>query len=116
MQVSDRRFARRFVLGMPMRIRPWKSTAPEEIVRAHNVSERGIYFETSSPPAVGSTLNIRLEMPEEVTGLPATEWSCVGTVVHARPVATDPNYVGVGVRFDFYEAIASGSSQNKASR
>lgn len=116
MRVSDRRFARRFVVGMPMRVRPWKSAAAEEIVRAHNVSERGIYFETSSPPPVGATLNIRLEMPAEVTGMPPAEWKCVGTVVRAQPVATNPNSIGVGVRFDFYEAIASASSQNKASQ
>ena len=116
MQVSDRRFARRFIVGMPMRVRRWKSTAPEETVRVDNISERGVYFETCRPPPVGSALRMSLEMPEEVTGMPSAEWSCVGTVVRAQPVATNPNSIGVGVRFDFYEASATNFSQHKASQ
>jgi hypothetical protein len=114
MQVSDRRFARRFNAELPMRVRPWKSDAPEETVLAQNISERGLYFETSSPPAIGTTLNLRLEMPEIVTGVPPAEWSCVGTVVHAQPLPRKPESMGVGVRFDFYEASSGASSQRKA--
>lgn len=116
MQVSDRRFARRFVVGMPMRVRRWKSAAPEETVRVDNVSERGVYFETCRPPPVGSALRMSLEMPEEVTAMPSAEWSCVGTVVRAQSIATNPDSVGVGVRFDFFEAIVSASSQEKFPR
>ena len=116
MRVSDRRFARRFAIGMPMRVHLWKSTGPGKTVRVNNVSERGVYFETDSPLEVGSSLRMSLEMPEEVTGLPPAEWSCVGTVVHAQPVAANPNSAGVGVRFDFFESSACAASREKSSQ
>lgn len=114
MRVSDRRFARRFNVGLPMSVQQWKSAAPEQTVCAHNVSERGVYFETASPPPIGATLKLRLEMPEEVTGVPPAQWQCVGTVVHAEPIAARPNSVGVGVRLDFDEACSTSASTENA--
>lgn len=110
MRASDRRFARRYSVGLPMRFKPWNSGAPEETVCVSNVSERGLFFETVCPPPVGSALKMWLEMPPEVTGVAPVEWSCLGTVVHTRPVNSDPNRIGVGVRLEFYEALSAAAS------
>ena len=71
MQVSDRRFARRFSIAKRVHFSLWNSHAPEQVVESVNISERGTYFETDLPPDVGATLRLQIEMPEEVTGVPA---------------------------------------------
>jgi len=103
MKLSDRRLAQRFCLNIPLYIRAWKSRAPEQKVEAVNVSECGAYFETDTPPCEGTMMQIRLEMPKEVTGLPTVEWRCTGKVVRIQPASSPGALLGVSVRFDYYE-------------
>ena len=105
MQVSDRRFARRFSIAKRVHFSLWNSHAPEQVVESVNISERGTYFETHLPPDVGATLQLQIEMPEEVTGVPAAEWRCLAKVVHTSPLNERTHTVGVGVRLDFYEVV-----------
>jgi hypothetical protein len=105
MKPSDRRLAQRFRLTIPMFIRDWKSMAPEKKVESTNVSEGGIYYETETPPQEGAMVQIRLEMPKEVTGDAAAEWRCTGKVVGVRPTCPPGVSLGVGVRFDYYEIL-----------
>jgi hypothetical protein len=103
MKRSDRRLAHRFNLSIPLHIRDWKSTAPEKTVESNNVSESGVYFETDAPPHEGTEIQLRLEMPEEVTGEAASDWLCAGKVVRIQRSSSPGALVGVGVRFDYYE-------------
>jgi hypothetical protein len=104
MKLSDRRLARRFPLTIPVYVRDWKSQALEEKVASVNVSECGVCFETDKPPREGTMLQIRLEMPKEVTGQPAVEWRCAGKVVRIQPPDSSLSpFLGVSVRFDYYE-------------
>jgi hypothetical protein len=103
MKLSDRRLARRFTLTLPMYIRTWKSQVPEERVESVNVSECGVYFETHTPPREGAMLEVRLEMPTEITGRPPDEWRCAGKVMRIRPPSSPGASRGVSVRFDYYE-------------
>jgi hypothetical protein len=103
MKLSDRRLAQRFCLNIPLYIRAWKSEAPEQKVESVNVSECGAYFETDTPPCEGAMMQIRLEMPKEVTGLPTVEWRCTGKVVRIQPASSPGSLLGVSVRFDYYE-------------
>jgi len=103
MKPSDRRLAQRFRLIIPMFVRDWKSMAPEKKVESTNVSEGGIYYETETPPREGAMVQIRLEMPKEVTGNATAEWRCTGKVVSVRPTCPPGVSLGVGVRFDYYE-------------
>ena len=105
MKMSDRRLAHRFDLAVPLRFRAWNSVGPEESVVSRNVSERGLYFETDSPVPTGMALQVRFEMPEEVTGSPTTEWKCTGQVVRVEPARTSTRKIGVGVRIDYYEVL-----------
>jgi hypothetical protein len=70
-----------------------------------NVSECGVYFETDTPPREGAMLQIRLEMPKEITGAMTAEWRCTGKVVGVRPTCPPSSSLGVGVRFDYYEIL-----------
>jgi len=103
MKYSDRRLAKRFSLTIPMYIRPWKSAALEEKVESVNVSAFGVYFETDIPPSAGATMQIRLEMPLEITGDPTVEWQCLGKVTRIQPGISSHGLRGVGVRFEYYE-------------
>jgi hypothetical protein len=105
MKPSDRRLAQRFRLTIPLFVREWKTITPEKAVESVNVSECGVYFETDTPPREGAILQIRLEMPKEITGDATAEWRCTGKVVGVRPTCPPSVSLGVGVRFDYYEIL-----------
>lgn len=99
---DDRRNARRFAVSVPLRIRFGNEAAPEELLASINLSERGVYFETSSPVQKGLSVHLSFEMPIEVTGVPDAQWNCVGEVVRVED-AKSPGKVGVGVRIDHWK-------------
>jgi hypothetical protein len=103
MRPSDRRLAYRFPLKVPLRVRVWKSSAPEENLESMNLSERGVYFATDTPLREGVTVQIRFEMPEKITGRPAAEWYCTGRVVRVERISPLRPTLCVAVRFDYYE-------------
>jgi PilZ domain len=99
---NDRRQAPRFAVSVPLRVRIGNDTAPEELIASINLSERGVYFETSSPVQKGLAVRLSFEMPEEVSGVPATQWNCAGEVVRVESSKT-PGKVGVGIRIDHWK-------------
>jgi hypothetical protein len=103
MKLSDRRMAQRFSLIIPLYVRVWKSQAPEQKVESVNVSECGAYYETDTPPPEGAMMQIRLDMPKEITGDPTVEWRCTGKVTRVQPASLPGALQGVSVRFDYYE-------------
>jgi hypothetical protein len=105
MKPSDRRLARRCNLSTPLYIRAWKSQLPEFRFESCNVSESGAYFQTDVPIRENATLEIRLEMPEEITGRPAAEWGCKGRVTRIQPANLSGTLLGVRIRFDYYEVL-----------
>ena len=99
----NRRLSRRLCLKTPLRVRIWKSAAPEEWAESLNLSQNGVYFATNSAIREGETLEILLDMPEEITAEPLAEWRCTGHVVRVERVDLTPGKLGVGVQFDCYE-------------
>ncbi len=110
MKLSDRRMARRFSITVPLFIRSWKSQAPEQRVDSGNVSECGVYFETDTPPPEGTMMQIRLDMPKEITGDTTVEWCCTGKVMRVQLGRSPGTLHGVGVRFDYYEVLGNTSA------
>jgi PilZ domain len=106
-RASERRVSRRLKLKTALRVRIWKSGSTERSVESENLSERGTFFATDAPLAIGSAVEILVRMPEEITGKPATEWRCTGHVVRLEPVETPQGKFGVGVQFDCYEILRS---------
>jgi len=104
---SDRRNSRRHILKTALRLRVWKSYSNEELAESENLSEKGTFFSTNVPLALGSAIEILLSMPCEITGNPTTEWRCTGHVVHLEPVDSPHGKLGVGVQFDCYEVMCS---------
>jgi Tfp pilus assembly protein PilZ len=99
----DRRLSRRLNFKTPLRVRVWKSTAPEQRAESLNLSRHGVFFATDLPIQEGEALEILLKMPEEITAEPTTEWRCTGHVVRVGPVDSSRGKLGVGVQFDCYE-------------
>lgn len=101
--VADRRVTRRHSFKAPLRVRIWKSAIPERRAESENLSEKGIFFATDSLLRVGTTVEILLKMPEEITGEATTEWLCTGHVVRVEPINSLHGQLGVGVQFDSYQ-------------
>ena len=101
--LSERRRSVRHEVKTALRIRIWKSKAPEERGQSENLSEKGILFATDSEIVVGTVLEILLKMPETITGEQTTEWLCSGHVVRVEPMDSPRGRLGVGVQFDCYE-------------
>jgi Tfp pilus assembly protein PilZ len=90
-------------LKTPLRVRIWKSPAPEQNEESVNLSQNGVFFATDTPIREGETVEILLNMPEEITDEPSTEWRCTGHVVRVERVDSKRGNMGVGVQFDCYE-------------
>jgi len=84
-------------LRAPLRIRIRKSDVAERCAESENLSQRGVYFATDLPLNKGASLDLLLEMPEEINGVPPAHWLCTGHVVRVVPPASWGEKQGVGV-------------------
>jgi hypothetical protein len=99
----DRRTARRHNLRTPLRIRVRRSELGEHKAESENLSQRGVFFTTDLPLTKGAALDLLLDMPEEVTGVPSAQWLCTGHVVRVTLTEHLEGKRGIGVQFDYYE-------------
>jgi hypothetical protein len=100
---QDRRLSRRHDFKTDLRLRVRKSNAGELRVESKNLSQRGVFFATELDLNKGAALDLMLEMPEQITGVPTAQWLCTGHVVRVVPMDSPAGQRGVGVQFDFYE-------------
>jgi hypothetical protein len=100
---SDRRLSQRHNLRAPLRVRVRRSEAGEQKAESENLSQRGVLFATDLALSKGATLDLLVEMPEEITGVPPAQWLCTGHVVRVVPPESSKGLTRVGVQFDFYE-------------
>jgi hypothetical protein len=105
--VLDRRLSLRHCLKTALRVRVRRSQDPEERAESENLSQRGVFFATDMQLTEGAPLDLLLEMPEEVTGVPSAHWLCVGHVVRVVEMESPRGKHGVGVQFDYYEVSRS---------
>jgi hypothetical protein len=56
--VQDRRVTQRHAVKAPLRVRVWKSTIPEHLGEAENISEQGIFFATDLDLPIGTVVEI----------------------------------------------------------
>jgi hypothetical protein len=103
--VSNRRFAPRHNLAIGMRFQVLHSNVPEQRVESLNISTQGVYFATQLAIKEGAVVQLRMKMPQEITGKPSSEWRCTGHVVRVRPICPLRGPIGVGVLFDCYEIL-----------
>ena len=99
----DRRLSRRHTLKTGLRLRMRRLEAKETKAESENLSQRGVFFATDLPLSKGTALDLLVEMPEQVTGVPPAQWLCTGHVVRVVAIDSPQGSRGVGVQFDFYE-------------
>ena len=112
---SDRRRARRHRVRAPLRVRIWRSSLPEQKGESLNLSRQGIYFATDAPFAEGEAVELLLNMPEQVSGEPDTEWRYTGHVLRVDRLDSPCGLFGVGVQFDCYEVSRRDQKQSLSS-
>jgi hypothetical protein len=93
-----RRLSRRHALRTGLRVRVRRANAAEMRAESENVSQRGVFFATDLALSKGASLDLLVEMPEEVTGVPAAQWLCAGHVVRVVPMDSPRGANGVGVK------------------
>ena len=105
---QERRLAHRVTLRIPLRFRPLPNpTTMEQKAESVNISEKGVYFATDFPLKVGTSLELFLNMPQEITGKSPTAVRCTARVVHVQPKIFAGNKSGVGVHIEQYEAVST---------
>jgi hypothetical protein len=98
----DRHLSLRHNVRTALRLRMRKFDAAEQRAQSENLSQRGVFFTTELAINKGTSLDLLVEMPEEVTGVPPAQWLCTGHVVRVVPTETHGK-CGIGVQFDYYE-------------
>lgn len=111
MRTIERRRTERHSLGIRLSVSALNSTAPEQTTESLNVSAGGMYFVTNLPLRRGAGVQLHFKMPEQITHMPASDWVCMGHVVHTKPVSAPNGRLGVGVQFDCYEVVPTAESQ-----
>jgi serine phosphatase RsbU (regulator of sigma subunit) len=107
MSVSERRTARRFVMNVPLHLQPVETPSPvARAVNVMNISTRGVYFATDLPLRQGELVQVRLQIPHEISGNVANERCFTGRVAHVHANGFANGMSGVGVQFLYYEEIA----------
>jgi len=109
--VVERRSSCRHSLRIPLRLRFWGSSLPSRDAKSVDISEQGALVETDLPVRVGALLDLRIELPEEITGQPTTEWRCKSRVVHMTLASSINCPVKVGVHFDWLD-VSPGKSKH----
>jgi PilZ domain-containing protein len=99
----ERRSNPRHFLRVPIRIHLWKSQIPEQESVSQNLSLGGALFPAELAVQIGTVLELRLEMPEEISGENAAEWHCSGHVVRIDKPDSSRGRKGIAVQFDCYE-------------
>ena len=110
--VVERRSSCRHSLRIPLRLGFWGSSLPSRDAKSVDISEQGALVETDLPVRVGALLDLRIELPEEITGQPTTEWRCKSRVVHMTLASSINCPVKVGVHFDWLDVSPAKSKHS----
>src|SRR5262249_40744239 len=97
---TGQRQTRRLIMRVPMHIQAVGSPSPaEELVESMNISLRGAYFPTSLELEVGSYVEVRFKVPEEIVSGQNHEWTFTARVTHRQQLGRIGKKYGVGVYF-----------------
>jgi PilZ domain-containing protein len=97
--VRDRRSAYRCSLRTSTRVRARRAINSEQKTESEDISKRGIFFATDLSLSARAAVDLVVNMPEEVAGMPSAQWRCTGRVVRVVPSKSPTGAFGVGVEF-----------------
>jgi len=112
--LNERRRAQRLFKRIPIRVLAGRaSPRAEESAECLNISSSGVYFATRLKLQERTTVELRLQMPEEIfTGQPR-EWNFVARVVHVESLGRK---FGVGAQFLYYSARSASTGSTADAR
>jgi hypothetical protein len=90
MPAEDRRSSPRFLLFVPVRFH--HCTGGEITTHAVNISRSGLFLRSPQKLAIGTSLQMSLRVPTEISGSVFTELRCRGRVVHEQQEEGAPGY------------------------
>ena len=106
MTAEERRASQRFQLRLPMIVR-WTSDAAvgEASTESRDVSSRGVYFFLPKEVTSGSSVEILLTLPHEITLAGPVRVRCLGRIKRAE--SDRPGQIGVVAQIERYEFLRS---------
>ena len=104
--LTDRRNETRVNVRIPLRFKLiGNQSAGEHMAESENLSQRGIFMWTAYPLKMGAQVELKLRMPSEISGLPASEVQCTARVIRIQE-SDSGGLVGAGLRIERYHATA----------
>jgi len=104
--LPDRRNETRVNLRIPLRFKLLGvQNAGELTAETENLSQRGVFMWTAYPLKMGTQVELRLKMPNEISGLPVSEVHCTARVVRIQE-NDSAGLIGVGLRIERYHVAA----------
>jgi hypothetical protein len=99
----ERRASRRFPMALPLMVCPSASKGePERSGRTRDVSFRGLYFTIDTRYESGSSIELVLTLPKEITMAGDVHIRCFAHVVRVEPLN---GHCGIAARIDRYEFL-----------
>jgi len=102
---SDRRNVQRFQLKLPLTVRCGQEATPDDKVATatRDVSSRGVYFFLPKDVHEGSTVEIVMTLPHELTMAGPVQVRCLGHVHRSEKLET--GQLGVVATIERYEFL-----------
>ena len=98
----ERRTEQRFPLSLPVLVKSFEGGLQEESSQTRDVSARGAFFFLEKRLPEGTTVEMTLTLPSEITLTESIKVRCKGRVVRViEPTAS--NKVGTAVMIDHYD-------------
>jgi hypothetical protein len=102
--LTDRRNETRVNVRIPLRFKLiGNQTAVEHLAESENVSQRGVFMWTAYPLKMGAQVELRLKMPNEISGVPPSEVLCTARVIRIQE-SDSGGLLGVGLQIERYHA------------
>lgn len=102
--VTDRRNETRVNVRIPLKFKLiGNQSAGEQLAESENLSQRGVFMWTAYPLKMGAQVELRLRMPNEISGVPASEVYCTARVIRIQE-SDSGGLIGVGLQIERYHA------------
>lgn len=114
MSHSDRRLAPRYSLKIPLRFRDMEDRSDPEghTGETLNISRTGLFFVARISLLLGSTVELALRVPRELSGSTKSVVRCLGRIVRMESLADGE--VGYGARIDLRQAAGAVAETQKS--
>jgi hypothetical protein len=100
-RIPERRSSQRHALKIPLSLRTWGAAGPVHRAESIDLSARGVLLETEAELRIGALIELRLKLPEEITGQPTMEWRCKSRVIRSACKDLPDGRSRVGLHFDW---------------